>query len=78
MPGEKRQVQSFDIRLSTLSDATIDILFSKNKVLHFYINCLLLCIKSKISSNRSLKLLLHCYSILYPFKKWIFLILGHL
>ena len=31
-PGEKRQVQSFDVRLSTLSEATIDILFSKNKV----------------------------------------------
>ncbi|KAK9502019.1 hypothetical protein O3M35_012630 [Rhynocoris fuscipes] len=31
LPGEKRQVQSFDIRLSTLYDATIDILFSKNK-----------------------------------------------
>lgn len=31
-PGEKRQVQSFDIRLSTLNEATIDILFSKNKV----------------------------------------------
>lgn len=30
-PGEKRQVQSFDIRLSTLNEATIDILFSKNK-----------------------------------------------
>ncbi|XP_076663219.1 transmembrane protein KIAA1109 homolog tweek isoform X13 [Andrena cerasifolii] len=29
--GEKRQVQSFDIRLSTLNEATIDILFSKNK-----------------------------------------------
>ncbi|XP_076277867.1 transmembrane protein KIAA1109 homolog tweek isoform X7 [Lasioglossum baleicum] len=28
--GEKRQVQSFDIRLSTLNEATIDILFSKN------------------------------------------------
>ncbi|XP_014242068.1 uncharacterized protein KIAA1109 isoform X2 [Cimex lectularius] len=31
IPGEKRQMQSFDIRLSTLYDATIDILFSKNK-----------------------------------------------
>ncbi|XP_039287951.1 LOW QUALITY PROTEIN: transmembrane protein KIAA1109 [Nilaparvata lugens] len=31
LPGEKRQVQSFDIRLSTQNDATIDILFSKNK-----------------------------------------------
>ncbi|XP_012263790.2 transmembrane protein KIAA1109 homolog isoform X5 [Athalia rosae] len=31
IPGEKRQVQSFDIRLSTLNEATIDILFSKNK-----------------------------------------------
>ncbi|GLG98167.1 Uncharacterized protein GBIM_04767, partial [Gryllus bimaculatus] len=30
-PGEKRQAQSFDIRLSTLNEATIDILFSKNK-----------------------------------------------
>lgn len=30
--GEKRVVQSFDIRLSTLSDSTIDILFSKEKV----------------------------------------------
>ncbi|CAB0018125.1 unnamed protein product [Nesidiocoris tenuis] len=30
-PGEKRTVQSFDIRLSTLYDATIDILFSKNR-----------------------------------------------
>lgn len=30
-PGERRQVQSFDIRLSTQNDATIDILFSKNK-----------------------------------------------
>ncbi|CAM1304937.1 KIAA1109 (predicted) [Pycnogonum litorale] len=30
--GEKRVVQSFDIRLSTLSDATIDILFSKEKM----------------------------------------------
>nr|CAD7425599.1 unnamed protein product [Timema monikensis] len=29
--GEKRQVQSFDIRLSTLSEATVDLLFSKNK-----------------------------------------------
>ncbi|XP_046477858.1 bridge-like lipid transfer protein family member 1 isoform X1 [Neodiprion pinetum] len=31
VPGEKRQVQSFDIRLSTLNEATVDILFSKNK-----------------------------------------------
>ncbi|XP_015586515.1 uncharacterized protein KIAA1109 isoform X3 [Cephus cinctus] len=31
IPGEKRQVQSFDIRLSTLNEATIDILFSKNR-----------------------------------------------
>ncbi|XP_034943286.1 transmembrane protein KIAA1109 homolog isoform X1 [Chelonus insularis] len=30
-PGEKRQVQSFDLRLSTLNEATIDILFSKNR-----------------------------------------------
>ncbi|KAH0953833.1 hypothetical protein HN011_011903 [Eciton burchellii] len=30
-PGDKRQVQSFDIRLSTLNEATIDILFSKNR-----------------------------------------------
>lgn len=29
MPGEVRQVQQFDIRLSILSEATIDILFSK-------------------------------------------------
>ncbi|XP_011494762.1 PREDICTED: uncharacterized protein KIAA1109 [Ceratosolen solmsi marchali] len=31
VPGEKRQVQSFDVRLSTLNEATIDVLFSKNK-----------------------------------------------
>ncbi|KAJ8666820.1 hypothetical protein QAD02_008482 [Eretmocerus hayati] len=31
VPGDKRQVQSFDVRLSTLSEATIDVLFSKNK-----------------------------------------------
>ncbi|XP_031778307.1 transmembrane protein KIAA1109 isoform X11 [Nasonia vitripennis] len=31
VPGDKRQVQSFDVRLSTLNEATIDILFSKNK-----------------------------------------------
>ncbi|XP_035723534.1 transmembrane protein KIAA1109-like isoform X4 [Vespa mandarinia] len=31
IPGEKRQVQSFDIRLSTLNEATVDILFSKNR-----------------------------------------------
>jgi hypothetical protein len=30
-PGEQREVQSFDISLSTLSEATIDVLFSKNK-----------------------------------------------
>lgn len=30
--GEKRLCQSFDIRLSTLAEATIDILFSKEKV----------------------------------------------
>lgn len=30
--GEKRFCESFDIRLSTLSEATIDILFSKEKV----------------------------------------------
>lgn len=30
-PGDRRQMQSFDIRLSTLNEATIDILFSKNK-----------------------------------------------
>lgn len=31
LPGEQRQIQSFDIRLSTLNDATIDILFSKDQ-----------------------------------------------
>nr|XP_027228539.1 transmembrane protein KIAA1109-like [Penaeus vannamei] len=31
VPGEVRQVQQFDIRLSILSEATIDILFSKEK-----------------------------------------------
>ncbi|PZC85968.1 hypothetical protein B5X24_HaOG214333 [Helicoverpa armigera] len=30
-PGDIRQTQSFDIRLSTLNEATIDILFTKNK-----------------------------------------------
>lgn len=30
-PGDRRQMQAFDIRLSTLNEATIDILFSKNK-----------------------------------------------
>lgn len=35
-PGEKRSATSFDIRLSTLNDATVDILFSKNKVSIFY------------------------------------------
>ncbi|PSN42917.1 hypothetical protein C0J52_12026 [Blattella germanica] len=30
-PGEKRSATSFDIRLSTLNEATVDILFSKNK-----------------------------------------------
>ncbi|CAH0602822.1 unnamed protein product [Chrysodeixis includens] len=30
-PGDRRQTQSFDIRLSTLNEATIDILFTKNK-----------------------------------------------
>ncbi|XP_065331514.1 bridge-like lipid transfer protein family member 1 isoform X1 [Cloeon dipterum] len=31
LPGEKRVVQSFDIRLNTLNESTMDILFSKNK-----------------------------------------------
>ncbi|XP_050533025.1 transmembrane protein KIAA1109 homolog isoform X6 [Daktulosphaira vitifoliae] len=31
LPGEKRCVQTFDIRLNTLYESTIDILFSKNK-----------------------------------------------
>lgn len=31
-PGEKREYQSFEISLSTLNEATIDVLFSKNKV----------------------------------------------
>lgn len=31
-PGEYRQYQSFDISLCTLNEATIDILFSKEKV----------------------------------------------
>ncbi|KAG4067242.1 hypothetical protein HA402_000233 [Bradysia odoriphaga] len=30
-PGEKREYQSFEISLSTLNEATIDVLFSKNK-----------------------------------------------
>uniref|UniRef100_A0A8D8V2G3 Uncharacterized protein KIAA1109 n=1 Tax=Cacopsylla melanoneura TaxID=428564 RepID=A0A8D8V2G3_9HEMI len=30
-PGETRSVQSFDVRLSTLHESTIDLLFSKNK-----------------------------------------------
>lgn len=30
-PGEKRQYQSFDVSLITLNEATIDVLFSKNK-----------------------------------------------
>ena len=31
-PGETRAVQSFDIRFSTLAEASVDILFSKCKV----------------------------------------------
>lgn len=31
-PGENREYQSFDLSLSTLNEATIDVLFSKNKV----------------------------------------------
>lgn len=34
-PGEKREYQSFEISLSTLNEATIDVLFSKNKVNKF-------------------------------------------
>lgn len=30
-PGDKRQMQSFDVRLSLQNESTIDILFSKNK-----------------------------------------------
>lgn len=30
-PGEKRQMQSFDIRLVMQNDATIDVLFTKDK-----------------------------------------------
>jgi hypothetical protein len=30
-PGDKRQAKKFDIRLSTLTEATMDILFSKDK-----------------------------------------------
>lgn len=40
-PGEKRQMQSFDIRLSMQDKATVDILFSKNKetnAVHININ----------------------------------------
>lgn len=35
-PGEKRTATTFDIRLSTLNEATIDVLFSKNKVSVFF------------------------------------------
>ena len=38
-PGEKRAAQSFDIRFSTLAEATVDILFSKVKVLSFAPPC---------------------------------------
>ena len=31
IPGDKRAAKRFDIRLSTLHEATIDILFSKDK-----------------------------------------------
>lgn len=31
LPGDKRQMESFDVRLSMQNEATIDILFSKNK-----------------------------------------------
>jgi len=31
-PNEQREIQSFDIRLSTLNEATVDILFSKDQV----------------------------------------------
>lgn len=34
--GELRQIQSFDIRLSTLTDATVDILFSRDQVQYFH------------------------------------------
>ncbi|XP_055643314.1 bridge-like lipid transfer protein family member 1 isoform X2 [Toxorhynchites rutilus septentrionalis] len=30
-PGDRREIQSFDVSLSTLNEATIDVLFSKNK-----------------------------------------------
>lgn len=33
-PGELRRIESFDLRLSTLHEAKIDILFSKNKETH--------------------------------------------
>lgn len=50
-PGEKRQVQSFDIRLSTLNEATIDILFSKNKVRCIFLFGILLCLSVIIMND---------------------------
>jgi hypothetical protein len=32
-PGEERLIQSFDIRISTLNEATFDILFSRDEVI---------------------------------------------
>lgn len=40
-PGDTRQMQSFDIRLSLQNEATIDILFSKNKVKIWYFSLVL-------------------------------------
>jgi len=51
-PGERRQAQSFDIRLSTQNDATIDVLFTKNKAGTF----ILMLIECYIQTRRVKKL----------------------
>lgn len=33
-PGKLRQIQAFELRMNIIADATIDLLFTKNRVTH--------------------------------------------
>lgn len=33
-PGKPRQIQAFELRMNIIADATIDLLFTKNRVTH--------------------------------------------
>lgn len=64
-PGKPRQIQAFELRMNIIADATIDLLFTKNRVTLEH-TPIVLCTSSSVSSV-VVSLMISCLVFTAPF-----------